>query len=171
MTARTETRAFAGKLSSPVSAGLRTRYVPKSRIGQGLVSMAPWVDILLLVVFFLMLNSKLLLQPGVIVDLPAAPFVEGSSPVLVAVVLSVGETENSRPRRQIVFFDDERFLAGSAEQMARLKHAFAVRAGNDPDQDLVIEADRDVPHGLVIDIMNMALEVGIRRVNIAARPY
>lgn len=149
--------------------GLRTRYYPKSRIGQGMISMAPWVDIILLIIFFVIMDAKLVLQPGVIVELPTAPFTEGSHSGLIAVVLSVRGPE-AGGRKEIVFFDDERFLVEDKEQMQGLKRAFAARVREHPDADLDVRADRRVSHGTVMAIMNMAREVGIKKVNVAERP-
>ena len=150
--------------------GLRTRYVPKSRIGQGLLSMGPWIDIVLLIIFFVFLNSSLVLQPGTIVELPRVPFREGSRSRLIAVVISV-PGKSMRAGEEIVFFDDERFLVNEEAQRTKLKRAFAARLREHPDADLVIQADQHVAYGRVVEIMDMALEVGVRRVNLAARPY
>ena len=54
----------AGKLRTRTAAELRTRYFPKSRIGQGLISVAPWVNIVLLLIFLLLLDRKSVIQPG-----------------------------------------------------------------------------------------------------------
>jgi biopolymer transport protein ExbD len=150
--------------------GMRTRFFPKSRISQGVFSVGPWLDAVLLVIFFLLVDSRLVLQPGVRVELPRAPFREGSPAGMTAVIMTVGATE-IRPGRTIVFFDDERFLANEAEQMRGLRSAFSARARRRPEADLVIQADRRVPYGTVVDVMNMALEAGVPRVNIAVRPY
>lgn len=150
--------------------GLRTRFAPRSRIGQGLVSVAPWVDTVLLALFFVFLNGRVLLQPGIVVELPETPFREGLRPGGVVVVFSVAGAEPGR-REEIVFFDDDRYLAGSEEQMRKLKHAFSRQVHARSDATLVIKADRHVRHGTVVAVMNMALEVGIARVNIAASPF
>jgi biopolymer transport protein ExbD len=123
----------------------------------------------LLIFFFAFLNSKLLLQPGVVVELPKSPFKGGSQARMVAVVLAVRSTD-SAATEEIVFFDDERFLMHQEEQQQRLRDAFAKRAAQSPDAELVIQADQKVPYGTVVTIMNMALEVGVRRVNLATKP-
>jgi biopolymer transport protein ExbD len=152
------------------TAGLRTRYYPRSRIGQGLISVAPWVDIVLVVILFVLLDGKLVLQPGVVVDMPTAPFQDGARFGLIAAIWSVRGAEVGT-RESIVFFDDERFLAGDEVQMAAFKQALAEQARQRPGDNLIIHADRRVPHGTVVEMMNMATDVGIRQVNIAARPY
>jgi biopolymer transport protein ExbD len=37
-------------------------------------------------------------------------------------------------------------------------------------QELVIKADKQVPHGTVVQIMSLAIEAGIPSINIATRP-
>jgi len=149
--------------------GLRTRYSPKSRIGQGLISMAPWVNIALLMFCFLLLDSKLVVQPGICIQLPSGPFREGTGFEMVADVLSVPGSSGP-PHDEMIFFDDQRYRVKSEEQMRNLKQALAVRLREHHDANLIIQADQMVPHGTVVQIMNMALEVGIKQVNIATRP-
>jgi len=152
------------------TSGLRTRYFPKSRIGHGLVTVAPWVNIVLLVILFALLDYRLVLQPGFSLDLPDGPQEEGARFGLVAVVMSVPGT-GGRPREEIVFFDDERFLVRRDDQMRQLKDALAARVGGEKDANLVIQADRKVQHGTVIEIANMAADVGVKKVNMATRPF
>ena len=150
--------------------GLRTRYFPKSRIGQGLISMAPWLNFALLIFCFLFLDSKLVLQPGVAIELPQGPFREGAAFQLVAAVLSVPGASGS-PREEIVFFDDERYRVKNTDQMKNLQQALATRLREHPDASLVIQSDQRVVQGTIVGIMNMALDVGIQRVQIATRPF
>ena len=150
--------------------GFRTRYFPKSRIGQGLISAAPWVNIALLMFCFLMLDSKLVVQPGVRIDLPRGPFKEGTGFEMVATVLSV-PAAGGAPREEMVFFNDQRYRIGNETQMRDLKQALAVRLREHHDANLIIQADRRIAYGTVAQIMDMALEVGIKQVNMAARPF
>jgi biopolymer transport protein ExbD len=149
--------------------GLRTRYFPKSRIGHGLVSVAPWLDILLLLFFFVLLESKFLLHPGLMVELPESEFVDGSRPGLIAVVLSTGAEGDVR-RQEVLFFDDERYVLHDKGEMDRFRDALAGKVEANPGIDLILEADRRVKHGTVVELMNMALKVGIDHVNVGERP-
>ena len=149
--------------------GIRTRFFPRSRIAQGLISVAPWVDIVLLVVLFLVVGSRIILQPGVVVSLPEAPFTDGARPGMTVVVLSVG-SEHAGTREEMVFFDDERFRAGDSAQMERLRQAIARAARARPDANLILQADQRIRHGTIVALMNMALEVGVARVIIAEKP-
>jgi biopolymer transport protein ExbD len=149
-------------------AGLRTRYSPRSRVGQGLLSVAPWVDIVLLAVFYLLLQGRTVLQPGVVVELPRGPFREGVRGDVIAVVLSMRGAAPGE-REEIVFFDDERFRIRYPDQRRQLEAALAATARGRAGLVLVLEADRRVAHGTVVELIQLALEAGMARVNVATR--
>ncbi|NQU40150.1 MAG: biopolymer transporter ExbD [Lentisphaerae bacterium] len=149
--------------------GLRTRYTPKSRLGHGMVSMAPWLDFVLILFIFLLMNQRLVLQPGVVVSLPKAEFTQGTRVGLVAVVLSMANAGTGQ-REQIVFFDDERFLVKSESQMQGLALAMSARLKEHPDAALVLQSDEDVPQGTIVELVSIAGGVGIQKINVAIRP-
>ncbi|MBL7076312.1 MAG: biopolymer transporter ExbD [Kiritimatiellae bacterium] len=149
--------------------GLRTRYAPKSRLGHGMVSIAPWLDFVLLLLMFGLINSSLVLQPGVVVSLPDAPFSQGTGMGLVAVVLAVDDADIGQPAA-IVFFDDERFMVGNADQMQGFAQALSERMEDHPDAPLVLQADKDIPQGTIVEIIDIASGVGVQKVNVAVRP-
>ncbi len=149
--------------------GLRTRYAPKSRLGHGMVSMAPWLDFVMLLLLFGLINSSLVLQPGVVVSLPQAPFAQGTGQGHVAVVLSVSDPDTSRSEA-IVFFDDERFIVGRPEDMDALAAALAAELKEHPDWPLILQADEAIPQGTIVKILDVASGVGLKRVNMAVRP-
>lgn len=157
------------RTSSLEASSLRTRFSPKSRIGQGLVSMAPWMDVVLLLILFLLLEGRLVLQPGLVVELPAAPFTDGARPGLVAVIISAGSGSRGG-REDMVFFDDERFVMGDSTQMQALKASLLRNMKRREEDVLTIQADRRVPHGTVQEVIQAALDAGARKVNIAADP-
>ena len=154
-------------ITSQVLSGLRTRYSPRSRIGQGLISVAPWLNIVLLIVFFAMAESKVLLTPGVVVQLPEMPFRDGTPAGLTAVVLSIRQPGGGR--EELIVFDDERFPVKSPERLQRLRETLATKARNKAGAPLVLLADERVNHGTIVTMINMAREAGIHEVNIAAR--
>lgn len=147
--------------------GLRNRYRPDQRIGRGLVTVAPWVDIVLLIVFASMCTLPFVTQPGIAIDLPIANIGEGHSfgHTLVAVLQTGSEGES----REIVFFDDRRFNVMT--QREALREALHRAKTRRPDLPLVIEADHRIRHGLIIDIFTLAAEAGIQRVHVASRPF
>lgn len=160
----------SGRFERWSATGLRTRYFPKSRIAQGFISVAPWVNIALLFVFFSLLDLKMVLKPGVTVDLPKMPFREGGGPGAMMLVITSVPSTDTGGREEIVFFDDERFRIKNAEQLERLRQAMSASRTKRPGVDIVIQADQRVLHGTVVNIMNCATEAGIGRVVVATRP-
>jgi biopolymer transport protein ExbD len=159
---------FAGKLRTTAAADLRTQYSPRSRIGQGLISVAPWINIVLLMIFMLMLDRKFVIQPGYVVDLPRGPFRAGSRSQLAVIVRSVSQA-SSGVRKEIIYFNDQRFLMSDAEQMKNLKNTLARCSLENKIAGLIVFADTHVNVDTLVSVFNMATEVGIRKVNVASR--
>jgi biopolymer transport protein ExbD len=149
--------------------GLRTRYFPKSRIGHGLVSMAPWLNVFLLLMFFVLLEGKLAVKPGYDVELPDVESNDGVFAGLVLVVLSVESTERAGSE-EIIFFDETRYLVDSPEQMEDLQENFVLKAADHFDAGIIIQADKRVSHKTVMDLFGMARDSGFKNVTIGTRP-
>ena len=159
---------WSPRLTSQTAIILRTRYFPKSRIGQGLISTAPWLSVVLSIFTFLAVGSQIIVQPGVVVDLPQAPFTDGFQSRWLAVILSVpGQGDR---REAIVFFDDERFRMSEAGQVEGLRQAFQRKMREQPDPFLVVQADHSVEYGVIVQVVNLARQAGVKRVNQAVKP-
>jgi len=156
----------ASKTSGWTARELRTRYVPKSRLRNGLVSISPWLDLVLVLVFALFLESRIVLRPGVVVELPVATFEEGVENGMVAVVLSIDSPEG---KTELVFFNDKPYTAGNAQRMEELKSALSDYRRDHSDTSLTLYADSGVFHGTVLRLVQMAREVGVDRVNMATQ--
>ncbi|MFC1497680.1 biopolymer transporter ExbD [Verrucomicrobiota bacterium] len=158
------------KLRERTVSGLRTRFYPKNRIGQGLISVAPWVDVVFLVVFFLMVSFRFVLQPGFVVDLPEATFDQGSRLGLAAFVLSTGKM-NGGGMKEIVFFDDERFILKRDDQIEKLKKKFSACVKEGSNEVLAVLADKRVSHGTIVKIVEIARQAGFSKVNVGIRSF
>lgn len=131
------------------------RFVATVRPYHGLWVSMPLLTVLLLFLMFIVLNEHFVLRPGIVVNLPRAPFVSGipNSPLVVAVT-----------RDGAIFFRDERV------SLDELSNAFAQAVVEHPNEALIIEADSRTPHYLVVRICDMAMAVGLREVLLATRP-
>lgn len=147
--------------------GLRMRFRPRSRIGQGFLMVVPWVDCLFVLVLFLALGHRLLLRPGIVFELPQAPFREGVHHGLTVVMLVV-----DRPKgpETLVFFDDIRYELSNAAEMEQLRSRVGSGLGQPGGRQLLLLADRRVPHGDVVALVNLARETGIQRVSVTVKP-
>jgi len=127
----------------------------KVAVAQGSIDAAPMVDVVFLLLIFFVLSSSFVLQPGIKVDLqPSAVKTPGTFRGQVVTVT----------REDLYFFNEQR--TSLAELGKQLRDA----AQRTRLQELIIKADKQVPHGTVVHIMSLAVEAGIPVINIATRP-
>lgn len=145
------------------------RYRPENRLNRGLVGAAPWVNVGLLVALYLYLLAPNVLQPGVAVQLPQAPFVDGRHYGHNIAVLSL-PLAGRAGREEIFFFDDQRYLGRDDGDMDALRGALAKAWAQKPNLPLVIEADRAVQYDTLVMLFSMAMQAGFQELNLATRP-
>lgn len=148
--------------------GLKLRYESRAVTCRALISAAPWIDVILIVVFFFLAGSRLVLYPGAVLKLPAS----GQAPILrpgvTAVVLSHETGDGGR--REVVFFDDESFVVKSMDGLMTLVDRFEAAASNHVDTPLLIQADVNVRHGTVGTLCEVARSAGFKEVGLVMRP-
>jgi len=147
---------------------LRDKHRPRSRLGQAFLAAAPWLDVMIVCALFVWVGTRLTLRPGVVFELPAAPFQEGLHESVTAVLLPVGR--NARSSETLVFFDDERYSLSDPQQVQRLGAAMRNLLAHSARRDLLLLADRRVPHGDVMGAVNLARAAGVQRVNVGVKP-
>jgi biopolymer transport protein ExbD len=111
------------------------------------------VDIVFLLIFFLLLSSNFILQPGISVSLPFSRFTLGPQTNLQIISITGGAAP-------AIYFRDQRT---SLEQLGPLLDE-AKREG----RSIIIKADRLTPYELVVAVTNAALDHGITSVALAA---
>lgn len=117
---------------------------------RGPIDLTPLIDVVLLLLIFFILSSSFVLQPGVTIRAPSG--LEGTRGVTGArYILAV--TGSNPP---LIFFNDQ------MTTRERLPDQFRALAERERDAVVVMKADRDVPHGVVMEVMNRALAQGLR---------
>lgn len=147
---------------------LRTCYAPAPIFGQGLIASAPWLNLALVVVFFLLLPMNFVLLTGITVELPQSDALSGSPYGLSAVVLTQ-PGERRGLKREVVFFNDQPFDASDSIDRAALARSLQDAAATAADHTLTIIADREVKHGTVTMLYTHALKAGFKKVHTATR--
>ena len=133
---------------------MNRRYRSRHAKYKGLVQAAPLMNIVLLLLLFVITNSKMVLRPGIVVNIPDSPFMSGVPYDALVVTVS---------QEGLIFYNDERTT------LEGLGSAFAQTAYAHPDTALVIEADERVRHSTLIEIYNMAMQAGIKQIALATR--
>jgi biopolymer transport protein ExbD len=121
----------------------------------GWLIVLPLVDIIFLLIFFLLLSSNFILQPGISVSLPFSRFTLG--PQTNQQIISI--TGGAAPA---IYFRDQRT---SIEQLGPL-----LDEAKHEGRSIIIKADRLTPYELVVAVTNAALEHGISSVALATTP-
>jgi biopolymer transport protein ExbD len=121
-------------------------------ISFGWLYVFPLLDVVFLLIFFFLLGSNFVLQPGISVTVPFSHFTLGPQPNQEIVSITGG------PNPTIYLRDQKVTLAqlGPALDMTK-------REG----RSVIIKADRTVSYNLVMTVTNAALEHGISSVALA----
>ncbi|MEP6956593.1 MAG: biopolymer transporter ExbD [Chthoniobacterales bacterium] len=118
----------------------------------GVISM---IDVVFLLIFFVLLSSNFILQPGIAVSLPLSRFNLG--PQMNPQIISI--TGGAAPA---VYFRDQKV---ALEQLGPL-----LDTAKTDGRPVIIRADRFTPYELVVTVTNAALEHGITSVSLATAP-
>lgn len=133
---------------------MKLRSTVKIARGQ-LIDVAPLVDVILLLLIFFMLTSSFVFQPGVKVDLPI-----GGTSGSVSTRYIIAVSSQDPPQ---IFFNDQLVT------LEQLRTDLRKISRTELNAALILKADVHVPHGLVVDLLNMALAEGLS-VIIATQP-
>ena len=134
-----------------------------------LLSMVPWITCLIIVFLVMMVNRRTVISPGVVFDLPRAPFREGMYAGLTALMITVAR-DTPGGDETLIFFDDDRYSTQDADQMSMLTERVKSRVALGARNELLLLADKRVPHGDVVRFVNAVREAGVQRVNVAEKP-
>ena len=110
-----------------------------------LIFVAPALDVVLLLIFFLLLSTSFLLQPGIAVSVPDSPFL--LAPQREPQVVSVTAAPTSS-----VYFENGQVSFDS------LREKLAAQRGS--KRTIIIKADRQAPFEQMARVMTIALELG-----------
>jgi biopolymer transport protein ExbD len=121
----------------------------------GWLMIVPAIDLVFLLIFFLLLSSNFILQPGIAVSLPFSRFTLG--PLQNQQIISI--TGGGAPA---IYFRDQKT---TLEKIGPL-----LDAAKRENRSIVIKADRLTPYELVVAVTNAALEHGISSVALATAP-
>ena len=118
----------------------------------GWLVLFPAIDVAFLLMFFLLLSSNFILQPGISLSLPFSRFSLG--PQVNQQIISI--TGGAVPA---IYFRDQKI---TLEQLGPL-----LDAAKRENRSIIIKADRATPYDTVIAVTNAALEHGISSVALA----
>ena len=121
---------------------------------RGLVlEITPLVDVVFLLLIFFLLTATFVRNPNIPINLPQAS-VQQASPTKRDVMVGITAEGELRYEGRPVSLDQLR---------AEMRHLFA----REPEAMVLIQADRRARHGKVVQVMDLAKQVGFERLGIA----
>lgn len=129
---------------------LRSRPRPKV-----IINITSLIDVIFMLLLFFMITSTFLEQPGIKLELPTA------------------QTEaHAEPREYVLTIDKKGalFLNRQAVDLAGLEAEIKKALPKMKDGALVLKADQEISHGLVVRVMDMAKRGGVKKLIIGTKP-
>ena len=129
---------------------LQTR--PRRKV---VINITSLIDVIFMLLLFFMITSTFLEQPGIKLELPAAK------------ASTAGE-----PREYVLTVDKkgELFLNRRALAMDELEAEIRKVLPQMKDAALVLKADQEISHGLVVRVMDLARRGGVKKLIIGTKP-
>jgi len=121
----------------------------------GRLDIAPLIDVVLLLLIFFMLTSSFITPAGLRVDLPESSVTEPQEKDN----LVVGVSE-----------EGELYLNDELISWDNFHNRLVSNLSGGQDRVLILKADKETRHGIVVRIMSLARELGWERMAIAADP-
>ena len=112
----------------------------------------PLLDVVFLLIFFLLLSSNFILQPGIAVSLPFSRFTLAPQQNQQIISITGGAAT-------AIYFREQKITLA---QLGPL-----LDAAKRENRSIIIKADRFTPYELVVAVMNAALEHGITSIALA----
>jgi len=129
---------------------LRTR--PRRKV---IINITSLIDVIFMLLLFFMISSTFLEQPGIKLELPAAKTSANTEAQEYA--LSIDKKGQLFLNRQPLAMDD--LEAEIRKALPKMK-----------DSALVLRADQEISHGLVVRVMDLAKRAGIKKLIIGTKP-
>jgi len=117
------------------------------------ISITSLIDVVLLLLIFFMLTTSFVEQPGMKLDLPETESTTGESTDELTVTIST---------------EGEIYLGKEMIKLENLKEALQKYKEEKDTSSLVIKADKTTPHGIVVQVMDIAKISGLEKLIIAS---
>lgn len=132
------------------------RFQKEAKKNSSLLDITPIVDTVFNLLIFFALSLNFISTPGIRVQLP-----ESSAQEI---------TREKRDLRVVLTAKDELFLNEKPVDLASLGDQFKNAARSNRETQILIQADQRVPHGKVVEVMDLARGAGLSRLAIVTQP-
>lgn len=117
------------------------------------INITSLIDVVLLLLIFFMVSTNFIEQPGIKLDLPEAESAASSAKNELEIIIQS---------------DGSIFFNGQPITIDELRDQFGKISSGVSEQSLLLKADESVPHGTVVEIMDIARVQGVKKIIIAS---
>ena len=118
------------------------------------INMVPFIDIVLVLLVIFMITAPLMIR-GIDVALPKSAVNNLRQEKRIVVTVD---------RHQTLYLDQEKVALKNLETVLK------ARKRNNPDLALYLQADKGVPYGVIVEVMDRVKKVGIERMGMVTEP-
>jgi biopolymer transport protein ExbD len=112
------------------------------------INVVPLVDIILVVLIIFMVTAPMIMKPSINVNLPKAASGDATTPSKLNIAIAA---------------DGRVVLDGKDASDDEIAKAAKDEVGKNPDIQAIISADKDVPHGRVVSILDIVKGSGVKK--------
>ena len=112
------------------------------------INVVPLVDIILVVLIIFMVTAPLIMKPSINVNLPKAASGDASQSTQLTITLAQ---------------DGKVYLNEKEVDLAGVLGGAQAEVIKNPEIQAIISADKDVPHGKVVSVMDMVKQAGVKK--------
>jgi biopolymer transport protein ExbD len=129
----------------------------KERKKEGnLLDITPVVDTVFILLIFFVLSLNFISTPGIRVDLPKATAKE--------------ITPQKKDLRVVITSSNQLYLNEKPVDLKELRDQFDRAGRSNRETQILIQADQQVTHGKVVEVMDLARTAGLHRLAIVTQP-
>lgn len=121
----------------------------EKRVTKSIINLTPLVDMLFLILLFFLVTSSFIEQPNIKLELPSTKY--ASPGKLEERVLTISQ-------------DGKLFFQNEPVERNNLIQALTKAFTGQSEKTLVLRADKNVPYGVVIDVMDAAKGAGLKKI-------
>lgn len=112
------------------------------------INVVPLVDVILVVLIIFMVTAPMIMKPSINVNLPKAASGEATTPSKLNI--TIGN-------------DGKLNLDGQMVEDAQVQAKAQEEATKNPEIQAIISADKDVPHGRVVSVLDIVKGAGVKK--------
>ena len=132
------------------------RFREESKQNSSLLDITPIVDTVFNLLIFFALSLNFISTPGIRVDLPKSTAKEIA--------------QDKKDLRVVMTSSNQLYINEKPVDLNGLRTRFRKAAESDRETQILIQADQQVAHGKVVEVMDIARSLGLRRLAIVTQP-